>query len=221
MRAGMTGTTAEADSMSSCMPFDTTSTVACAWVSRTEIRPMGLSSRMVSPVSVIQAVVVRLANVMSTRKAGVGRPPASTTSRLPMASCTAAFFMVAGSNTIHSRRVPATRPSLARRRPRLNIKAGGSASSRVSLRVPLALTMLSASRKPSRRPRTVMGPVPGSSENSKVFSANVRSTVADVRRTAAVVAPSSENCSRPSSRNSKPSSVRSTWLTVKPIFSPR
>ena len=33
--------------------------------------------------------------------------------------------MVAGSNTIHSRWLPACSPSLARRRPRLSISAGG------------------------------------------------------------------------------------------------
>ena len=125
----MVGTIADASSMSCCMRFETASAVACAWVSSTVIKPIGLSSRTISPVSVIHAVVVRPLNIICTLNAGIGRrSPVVTTSRAPIAIVTGAFFMVAGSNTIHCLLAPATRPSLARRRPTLNISAGGSAS---------------------------------------------------------------------------------------------
>ena len=108
------------------------------------MRPIGLSSRTISPVSVIHAVVVMPLNVMSTLNAGIGRRvPAVTTSRAPIAMLTGAFFIVAGSNTAHCRVVPGVRPSAARRRPTLSISAGVSISWRVSVRVPDLLLMSS------------------------------------------------------------------------------
>ena len=65
-----------------------------------------------------------------TLKAGIGRPPATTTSRLPTSTTTGALLSVAGSNTISWWRAPAVRPPLARRRARLSISAGGSFSVR-------------------------------------------------------------------------------------------
>ena len=56
--------------------------------------------------------------------------------------------------------------------------AGGSSSSRASLRVPLGVLTSRVRRRPSTRPRTSIGPVPGSSENSKACSANA---LVDVR----------------------------------------
>ena len=172
------------------------------------MRPIGLSSRTISPVSVTHDVVVRLLNVMRTLNAGIGRRlPMVTTSRAPTSIFTGAFFIVAGSNTIHSFVAPAVKPSLASLRPTLNISAGDSASSRVSDRVPEVPVMSSNSFRPFSRPLIDIGPVPGSSEKLKDCSWNERSTRAVVLRIAAVVAPSNENCNRPSSCSSKPSSV--------------
>ena len=102
-----------------------------------------------------------------------------------------------------------------------NESAGGSSSSRTSRRVPLGVFTSSDSRRPSTVPRTSIGPVPGSSENSNACSVKALSTCADVWSVAAVVAPSSDICSRPSSSSRNPSSFATVWLTVKPIFSPR
>lgn len=104
--------------------------------------------------------------------------------------------MVAGSNTVHSFTVPATRPSLASRRPTLSINAGGSFSVRLSRRAPAAPPMSSDSVRPSRRPLIDIEPVPGSSEKSNDSSANVRSTRAVVLSIATVLAPSNEHCRR-------------------------
>ena len=75
---------------------------ALSAVSRTEINPSGLSSRSISPVSVIQEMVWRPENSISTRKAGIGIPPARTISRSPTFTVTGAFRNVAGSKTFHS-----------------------------------------------------------------------------------------------------------------------
>ncbi len=207
--------------MSAWTRLDTASCVACSCGSRTESRPSGLSSRITSPVSVIHDVVEMPANDSSARNAGVGRPPVITTSRRPMCTATGALVSVAGSNTMKRWVAPSVRPALARRRPRLSIRAGGSASVRTSVRVPAPLRISSVSLRPSSRPDMVSGPVPGSSEKSKERSVKAWSTLAVVLRMAGVVAPSSDICSRPSSCSSKPSSVGTTWPTVKPIFSPR
>ena len=61
--------------------------------------PERLSSRTISPVSVIQAVVFRPANSISTRNAGIGAFAPRTISRSPTVTVTGAFRSVAGSNT--------------------------------------------------------------------------------------------------------------------------
>ncbi len=221
MRTFDTGTTAEASSRSTCTLRGTAMAVARSEGSATVRRPSGLSSRTTSPVSVTHAVVESPAKASVTRKAGTGRSPTRTTSRPPTSIVTGAFLIVAGSNIVHSWRAPAARPSLARRRARLSISAGGSASVRVSVRDVPPLVIVSESVRPFNVPLTETGPVPGSREKSNDRSSNARSTRAVVRMMAGVVAPRSDICRRPSSCSSNPSSVAMVWPTVKPIFSPR
>ena len=113
------------------------------------------------------------------------------------------------------------RPSAASRRERFNERAGGSASSRLSVRLPEGVSTVRSSRRPSTVPFTATAPVPGSSEKAKDLSAKAWSTIAEVWMRAAVVAPSSAIWSWPSSWSSKPSLVGTVWPTMKPIFSPR
>ena len=87
------------------MRFDTASAVACSCVSSTVIRPIGLSSRTISPVSVTHDVVVMPAERhLDLERRDRPSPPAVTTSRAPIAIVTGAFFIVAGSNTVHCAR---------------------------------------------------------------------------------------------------------------------
>ena len=60
------------------------------------MNPSGLSSRTISPVSVIQAVVFNPLNSISTRNAGIGVLAARTISRSPTLTVTGAFRSVAG-----------------------------------------------------------------------------------------------------------------------------
>jgi hypothetical protein len=69
--------------------------------SRTMMNPSGLSSRTISPVSVIHAVVFNPLNSMSTRKAGIGVATERTISRSPTVTVTGALRRVAGSNRFH------------------------------------------------------------------------------------------------------------------------
>ena len=157
--------------MSERIRSDTESAVACSCVSSTVIKPIGLSSRTISPVSVIQAVLVRPENVICTLNAGMPRRPrAATTSRSSISIITGAFCIDAGSNTVHCRVAPATSPSAASLRPTLSISAGASFNSRTSVRLPDGDSISSDRRKPSRRPLITIGPVPGSSEKLNVWS---------------------------------------------------
>ncbi len=91
MRCVMIGTTAAASSRSARTPPGTAVFRARSADSRTVISPIGLSSRTTSPVSVIQAVVRRPLNAISTRNAGIGVPAERTNSRLPTSMVTGAL----------------------------------------------------------------------------------------------------------------------------------
>ena len=101
MRSFVAGTIAAAASMSVLICPGTAIAFARSAGSRTDISPMGLSSRTTSPVSVTHDVVCSPANSMSTRNAGMDVLPVRTTSRRPMSTVTGALRSVAGSNTFH------------------------------------------------------------------------------------------------------------------------
>ena len=184
MRRGVVGTRAAASSRSVWIAPGTARAWACSGVSRTTMRPIGLSSRTTSPTSVIQVRVVMPASRPSTRKAGTGRPADCTTSRAWTSRVIGALRRVAGSKTETCSVWPGWRPRAARTRGRLRERAGGSSSSRVSFRSPEGVRIVRSRRRPSSVPRISVGPVPASSANENRWSAKARSTVARlVRRT--------------------------------------
>ena len=122
--------------MSACTSPDTARDNARSRVSFTTMKPSGLSSRTTSPTSVIHDVEAMPPKLVRTLKAGTGRPAARTTSRCSTSTVMGALRSVAGSKTGTSRWRPGRSPAAARRRDRLRLNAGGSVSSRVSLRVP-------------------------------------------------------------------------------------
>ncbi len=75
---------------------------ACSGVSRTVMNPSGLSSRTISPVSVIQAVVFKPGELHLDAERGYRRAPPSARFRdRPPSPSTGAFRSVAGSKTFH------------------------------------------------------------------------------------------------------------------------
>ena len=169
---------ADASSRSACTWPGTAIARAFSGDSRMVSRPSGLSSRTTSPVSVTQDVVRSPENSVSTRNAGIGAVPGPrTSSRLPTSTTIGALCSVAASKIVQRWRAPVTRPPFARRRDRLSDRAGGSVISRTSVRVLPADVTASVSRVPSSCPRTPIGPVPGSSENSNERSWKSLSTL--------------------------------------------
>ena len=140
------------------------------------MNPSGLSSRTISPVSVIQAVVFRPANSISTRDAGIGALAERTISRAPTFTVTGALRRVAGSNMLHRWLEPGASPSSASRRTRLSESIGRSARRRTSVRVRPPLVIEISRSRPRTVPPILIGPVPGSSANSNDCSSNARFT---------------------------------------------
>jgi hypothetical protein len=154
-------------SMSACTWLGTAMARAFSADSRIVRSPSGLSSRTTSPVSVTHEVVRSPANSVSTRKAGIGAVPAPrTSSRLPTSTIIGALCSVAASKIVQRCLAPVTRPPFASRREIFSDKAGGSGSSRFSVRVLPPVVTASERRVPFTCPRISIGPVPGSSENS-------------------------------------------------------
>ena len=93
---------------------------------------------------------------------------------------TFALCRVAGSSTVHSWCVPGTSRLFARSRDRFCVTTGASGRSRVSVRVapPDVIARfrchVAVGEGPSTVPFTTIGPVPGSSENSKLRRVKLR-----------------------------------------------
>ena len=222
MRCFETGTTAAASSRSTCTPRGTAMATARSDDSATVSRPIGLSSRTTSPVSVTHDVVCRPPNESSTRNAGTGLSSTRTTSRAP--------------TTTRHRRVPHRRriehrplvpgalgQALAGQTAREAQHQGRRFGERAHL-LPRAAAAGDRRASGSRRracPRPRSGRCRGRARTSNDFSAKAWSTRAVVFSTAALVAPSSDICRRPSSCSSNPSSFGRICPTVNPIFSPR
>ena len=195
VRRSTVGTTADALSRSWRMRPSIASARALSGGSRTVMNPSGLSSRTISPVSVIQAVVLRPANSISTRKAGIGAFAARTISRSPTVTVTGAFRKVAGSKTFHGGSIQASSPRSASRRTRFSASMGVRATGELRSCVRPSLVIERWRSRSRTSPAIVIGPVPGSSANSNDCSSNARFTRALVRSVVIVCAPSSAICS--------------------------
>ena len=225
MRTSGLGTTAAASSMSALHVARHAPARRRAPASRARpSRPSGLSSRTTSPVSVTQDV---RGDAGELRAHAEGRHRPAARRARPRAASTSitigALRSVAGSKTrqlvVRARREPGGGQAARR----LSDSAGGSVSSRVSVRVPAAVCDREVEPLARRRRRSTS--IGAGAGIERELERAQRERAVDARRACAggrrVVAPSSAICSRPSSCSSKPSSVGTVWLTVKPIFSPR
>ena len=197
----------------------------CSGVSRTVIRPSGLSSRTTSPVSVIHDVVRSPANChVDPERGNRRRRAAATSSRLPTSTSTGAFLSVAGSKMVHWWRGARHQAAVGQPARQVQRSAPAARPARASsVRVPPAVVIVErrgGGRRVGRAPRS--GPVPGSSENSNDSQREARDRRARScgwsRRSSRRAATSAAG--RPPAARSRRRSAR-VWLTVKPIFSPR
>ena len=125
-----------------------------------------------------------------------------TTSRAWTSRVIGALRRVAGSKTETCSVWPGWRPRAARTRGRLRERAGGSSSSRVSLRSPEGVWMREVEAAPVERARgSRSGPCPGRARTRTRWSAKARSTRRAARQADATCwTPRRVICSRPSSR---------------------
>ena len=221
------GTTAAASSRSTCIAARHRHALrACSGVSRTVIRPSGLSSRTTSPVSVIHDVVVQ-AGEGHARPGTPESAPRRRRSRLRACRRRASPARCAASPDRRSSTgacAPGARPPLASRRARVQHQRRRLGQRRASsVRVPAAAADRRATRRrPSSRPVTRHRAGAGIEREverpQREASIDARGRLQDRGGRARRAATSAAG--RPPAARSRRRSA-SIWLTVKPIFSPR